>query len=133
MTNRPLSKKLAIGLAPVLLLLASCSDPNPLLGSWEYDKEQSQGLAAAGAELSMGISGVDQIEFREDKMVSGSKSETVTYEVAEDRVIVTGADGEGVVYTIVDENTVILDSATGRIAYRRVQPSVATPGPESAP
>ena len=115
----------------LLLLLAGCSEPNPLLGRWEYDKEESKGLAAAGAEISAGLSGVDQIEFREDKMVSGGKSESVTYEVTEDRVIVTRSDGKGEVYTIVDENRVILDKSTGRIAFKRVLPSVAAPAPES--
>ncbi len=131
MTNHPLWKLLGIGLAPLLLVLASCGEPNPLLGHWEYDKEKSGGLAAAGTEIAIGVTGVDRIEFREDKMVSGSKSETVTYEVTEDRVIVTRAGGEGDVYTIVDENTVILDGATGRIAYRRVPPPVAAPAEEA--
>ncbi len=116
-----------------LLMLGACSEPNPLLGSWEYDKDKSEGLAAAGAEISMGFSGVDRIEFREDKVVAGSSSESVSYEVADDRVIVTGADGKGDVYTFLDENTVVLDGPSGRVAYRRVEPDVAAPAPAPEP
>ena len=132
MKSRPLSKACVACPTSIflLLLLVGCGEPNPLLGRWEYDKEESRGLAAAGAEISAGLSGVDQIEFREDKMVSGGKSESVTYEVTEDRVIVTGPDGKGEVYTIVDENRVILDKPTGRIALRRVLPTVAAPAPD---
>ncbi len=133
MTNHAPSKLFGTVLLPALLLLGACSEPNPLLGSWEYDKEKSQGLAAAGAEISMGFSGVDRIEFREDKLVAGSSSESVSYEVADDRVIVTRADGKGDVYTFLDDDTVVVDGPSGRIAYRRVQPDVAAPEPAPEP
>ena len=129
MTCRVIGKTLIVRLLPLLLAVA-CGESNPLLGQWEYDAEASSGLAAAGAEIVAGVSGSGPIEFREDKIVSGGKSESVSYEVAEGRVIVTGSDGKGVVYTIVDENHVYRERSTGRIALKRVGADVAAPAPE---
>ena len=131
MMNRPV-RSIHRNLATLILLLpiavTACGETNPLLGRWVFDADASEGLAAAGAAISMGFAGVEEIEFREDKMVLGGKSQSVSYEVADGRVIVTGADGEGLVYTIVDANHVVLDRPSGRVAYSRVQPPVAEPG-----
>jgi hypothetical protein len=131
MMNRPV-RPLHRNLATLILLLpiavTACGEANPLLGRWVFDADASEGLAAAGAAISMGFAGVEEIEFREDKMVLGGKSQSVSYEVADGRVIVTGADGEGLVYTIVDANHVVLDRPSGRVAYKRAQPPVAEPG-----
>lgn len=109
------------------LALAACGETNPLLGRWVVDEEASDGLAAAGAAISMGFSGVSEVEFREDKMVTGGKSQAVSYEVAEGRVIVTGPDGEGLVYTIIDADHVVLAKSTGRLAFVRAKPAAAEP------
>jgi hypothetical protein len=122
---RPAHAKLTLLILLLPIALTACGETNPLLGRWVFDADASEGLAAAGAVIARGFSGVEEIEFREDKMVLGGKSQSVSYEVADDRVIVTGADGEGLVYTIVDANRVVLDSAGGRLAYKRVQPPEA--------
>ncbi len=132
MMNRPFRPIHPI-LATLILLLpivvTACGETNPLLGRWVFDADASEGLAAAGAVISMGFSGVEEIEFREDKMVMSGKSQSVGYEIADGRVIVTRPDGEGLVYTIVDENRVVLDRPSGRVAYKRVQPPEAEPAP----
>ena len=125
--------KLLYYLLPVIFIVTACGESNPLLGRWVFDAEASKGLAAAGAVISMGFSGVEEIEFREDKMVMAGKSRSVSYEIADGRVIVTGPDGEGLVYTIVDEDRVLLDGPTGRVAYKRAQPPEAEPAPEGGP
>jgi hypothetical protein len=135
MTNRPF-RSMQLNLATLIVLLsialAACGETNPLLGRWVLDADASDALAAAGAALSMGMSGVKEIEFREDKMVQGGKAQAVTYEVTDGRVIVTDAAGEGLVYTIVDANHVVLDRASGRIAYERAQPPAAESAPKAA-
>ena len=84
-------------------LLTSCGQSNPIVGVWVIDEEASSTSAQAAA----GLSGIERIEFREDKLVIGNKSVTVSYEVDGDRVIVTeDAAGSGEVYTIVDEGRV---------------------------
>jgi hypothetical protein len=134
MMNRPIRPVHPI-LASLLLFLPialiACGESNPLLGRWVFDADASEGLAAAGAVISMGFSGGVEVEFREDKMVLGGKSQSVSYEITDDRVIVTGPDGEGLVYTIVDANNVVLDRPSGRLAYRRVQSPEVEPDPEA--
>ena len=85
----------------LLVGLAACSEPNPVIGVWVVDTEAS----ATGGKTAADLSGIAKIEFRDDKMVIGSTSVDVSYEIAGNRVIVTeSAEGRGEVYTIIDDD-----------------------------
>jgi hypothetical protein len=108
--------------------LTACGEPNPIVGVWVVDSEAS----SAGAGAAAGVTGVQRIEFREDKLVVGSRSVEVTYEVDGDRVIVTETvDGTGEVYTLLEQDRLQKELPLGiTVVYRRegATPPVAAEG-----
>ena len=123
----------ALLIALLLAGLAACGNPNPILDVWVIDTEET----SAGAQAAAGLQGIERIEFREDKLVVGSKSVTVAYEIDGERVIVTEAEaGEGEVYTLVGEDRLQKQMPMGLVVvYRRegaATPPVAA-GAEAQP
>ena len=103
----------------VLSLAVACSTGNPIIGRWKVDDKES--LSGVGAGL--GLVGMDEIEFRADKMIMGSVVLEVSYEVDEDRVIVTNKKaGHGQVFRILDEDRIKFEVPMGlAIVYRRAE------------
>jgi hypothetical protein len=122
----------AFALAFLLATLSACSDPNPLIGSWIVDAEES----STGAQAAAGLAGLGQLEFRDDKLVIDEESVDVAYEIDGQRVIVTRtADGRGDVYTLTGEDRMEMKLPMGiAVVYRRAPdtPPVAA-GPETTP
>lgn len=108
----------AFASAILAAVLAACSDPNPILGVWVVDTDES----STGAEAAAGLSGLRELEFRDDKLVIEEESVDVGYEVDGQRVIVTRtADGRGDVYTITGDDRMEMKLPMGiTVVYRRL-------------
>ena len=101
------------------LAMSACSR-NPVIGQWEVDAEQSDSLAAAGQAVARVFGGGANFEFLDDKMITGSRAEPVTYEVQKSLVIVTTEAGESTVFRILDEDHISVEAAGGRLVFKRV-------------
>ena len=77
--------------------------------------------SSSGAQAAAALAGVEKIEFREDKQVVGNESVSVSYEVADERVIVTRTgEGKGEVYTILEGDRVQRQLPMGiTVVYQR--------------
>jgi hypothetical protein len=106
--------------------MSSCSR-NPVIGQWELDTEQSDPLAAAGQAVARMFGSGADFEFLDDKMITGSKAEPVTYDVQKSLVIVTTEAGESTVFRILDEDHISIEAAGGRLVFKRVG---SDPAPE---
>jgi len=115
----------AVAFCLTALLMSSCSG-NPMIGQWELDSEQSDSLAVAGQAVARVFGGAKDIEFLDDKMITGSKAEPVTYDVQKSLVIVTTEAGDSTVFRILDADHISVEATGGRLVFKRV-------GAESAP
>ena len=109
----------AVAFCLTALLLSSCSG-NPMLGQWEVDAEQSDPLAVAGQAVARVFGGATDIEFLDDKMITGSKAQPVTYDVQKSLVIVTTEAGDSTVFRILDPDHISLEATGGRLVFKRV-------------
>jgi len=101
------------------LVLAACSEPNPILGEWKLDK--SSKIDAYSFNMAK-ITGNARITFEEERMVSGNKAIGVSYSVSGDEVTVSYPDGKSNTYTIVDKNQFTFDiPEVGTFHYVRVR------------
>ena len=115
------------------LAISSCSR-NPLIGQWEVDAERSDPLAAAGQAVARMLGGGADFEFLDDKMITGSRAEPVSYDVQKNLVIVTTEAGESTVFRILDADHISVEAAGGRLVFKRMGAESASepspPGPE---
>ncbi len=111
----------SLGLLALGLAIVGCVS-NPMLGTWQVDPEKSDPLAAAGQSAMSLFKGSGDIEFQPGKVVQGSESETVRYDLQGDRVVVTTPDGKGRVFDVVDEDHVSTKMLTGTLVLKRVAP-----------
>lgn len=97
------------------LLLAGCSNGNPLLGKWEIDPTASSPEARMLAGL-----GLSQVEFFADKALIGSIGAPVTYDIGDGYVLVNG-NGQTSKYVVVSSAEIRVDAPMGqKVVYRRV-------------
>ena len=101
------------------LLVSSCSR-NPVIGQWEVDAEQSGSLAVAGQAVARVFGGAADFEFLDDKMITGSRAEPVSYDVQKNLVIVTTEAGESTVFRVLDADHISVEAAGGRLVFKRV-------------
>ncbi len=122
----------AFAFSILVACLAACSEPSPILGVWSVDRDAS----SSGAEAAAALAGLQEIEFRPDKLVIGNESVDVSYESDGERVIVTRAvEGRGDVYTLTAEGLLEMELPMGiTVVYRRVSdtPPVAAE-PDATP
>lgn len=106
-------------LATAALLLAGCSDPNPLLGKWALQK--TSGIKAYDFKMAQ-VTGNGQITFKEDRVISGKKALEVSYSVSGAEVTVKYAhNGNANTYAIIDDNYFMFDiPEVGTFKYVRV-------------
>ena len=107
-------------LATATLLLAACSDPNPLLGKWTLQK--TSGIKAYDFKMAQ-VTGNGQITFKEDRVISGTKALKVTYSVSGEEVTVKYAhNGNANTYAIIDDSYFMFDiPEVGTFKYVRAQ------------
>ena len=108
-----------VALCLITLSMSSCSR-NPVIGQWEVDSEQSDPLAVAGQAVARVFGGAMDVEFLDDKMITGSKAEPVSYDVQKSLVIVTTEAGESTVFRILDTDHISVEATGGRLVFRRV-------------
>ena len=100
--------KLLAGL--LLATLISCTDANPLLGEWQV-------LPGSGPDTV-----AQTIQFTDSQSISRNTADNVTYEIMEDRVIVTSSLGFNLIYMLVDADTIKVNLAgIGPVTYARVK------------
>lgn len=117
-----------IGLLGLCPFAARAGSGNPLIGTWHLDEEAS-GIAGAAFAFGGGT-----MEFRADKMLSGSNVLAVEYEVEDDRVIVMfPSQGRGQVYQIMDRNRIALEVIPGQQAVFQRAGTEVEPGVAATP
>ena len=108
-----------VALCLIALSMSSCSR-NPVIGQWEVDSEQSDSLAVAGQAVARVFGGAMDVEFLDDKMITGSRVEPVSYDVQKSLVIVTTEAGDSTVFRILDTDHISVEATGGRLVFRRV-------------
>ncbi len=85
-----------ISLVCAMFLLVSCSDPNPLIGTWKAKPGQKSFMASICSE----------IRFEDAVSSCDGFAEKVTYEIRDGEVLVHGALGLITIYKVQDKNTI---------------------------
>lgn len=103
-------KIITITLLCSIFFLISCTDPNPLIGTWKVKPGQKSLMASVCTE----------IRFEDELSTCDGLAEKVTYEVRDGEVFVHGISGLSAIYKVHDRNTISFKMpALGEVKFNR--------------